>query len=59
MTDMAASPVTAMSDSGSGMGAAERVRVRSDAVSMTAISVLSSAYFPHQACYSNDCAVRD
>jgi hypothetical protein len=48
-----------VSDSGSETGAASLAHVRPDAVSLTAHSVLTSAYIPHQVCYSNVCAVRD
>ncbi len=48
-----------VSDSGSGARAASSAHVRSDAVSLTARSALTSPYISHQVCYPNVCAVRD
>jgi hypothetical protein len=51
--------LTVVSDFGSETGAASRVHMWPDAVSLTARSALNSAYTPHQVCYSNVCAFRD
>ena len=52
--------VTSMvSDSGSETGAASSAHTRSDAVSLTVHSALTSTYIPHQVRYSNVCVVRD
>lgn len=51
--------LTRVSDSGSGTGAVSRPHLRSDGVSVAARNALTSVYIPHQACYSNVCAVRD
>jgi hypothetical protein len=48
-----------VSDSGSETGAASRVHVWSDAVSLTEHSALTSAYIHNQVRYSNVCVVRD
>jgi hypothetical protein len=52
-------PPVVVSDSGSETGAASRLHVRPGAVNWAPFSALTSAYNPHQVCYSNVRAVRD